>query len=58
MQGEGFGRAMPNTITVIASNAVKEALAELVPAFEQASGHAVTIIWGGTLDISRRIGDG
>jgi molybdate transport system substrate-binding protein len=49
---------MPNTITVIASNAVKEALAELVPAFEQASGHAVTIIWGGTLDISRRIGDG
>jgi molybdate transport system substrate-binding protein len=45
-------------ITVIASNAVKEALAELAPRFEQASGHAVTVIWGGTLDISQRIGDG
>jgi molybdate transport system substrate-binding protein len=43
---------------VIASNAVKEALTELVPAFEQASGHAVTVIWGGTLDISQRIDDG
>jgi molybdate transport system substrate-binding protein len=47
-----------NVITVIASNAVKEALAELVPPFEQASGHAVDIIWGGTLDISQRIADG
>jgi molybdate transport system substrate-binding protein len=47
-----------NPITVIASNAVKEALAELVPRFIQASGHAVTTIWGGTLDISKRIADG
>jgi molybdate transport system substrate-binding protein len=45
-------------ITVIASNAVKEALAELVPEFEQASGHQVVTIWGGTLDISARIGGG
>jgi molybdate transport system substrate-binding protein len=47
-----------NAITVIASNAVKEALTALVPAFEQASGHAVTVVWGGTLDISQRIHDG
>lgn len=45
-------------IKLIASNAVKKALAELVPAFERASGRQVATIWGGTLDISRRVGDG
>jgi molybdate transport system substrate-binding protein len=45
-------------ITVIASNAVKEAYTHLVPGFEKASGHTVATIWGGTLDISRRIRDG
>jgi molybdate transport system substrate-binding protein len=47
-----------DAITVIASNAVKEALGELAPRFERASGHAVTVICGGTLDISQRIGGG
>src|SRR5258708_7054951 len=47
-----------NDITLIASNAVKEALAELVPDFEKATGHTVTTIWGGTLDISARIHGG
>jgi molybdate transport system substrate-binding protein len=45
-------------IKVIASNAVKEALIELVPGFEQATGHTVASIWGGTLDIGGRIGAG
>jgi molybdate transport system substrate-binding protein len=45
-------------ITVIASNAVKEALAELVPEFERASPHRVVTAWGGTPDISARIGGG
>jgi len=45
-------------IKVIASNAVKEALAELVPHFEQATGRKVAIAWGGTLDIARRVGAG
>jgi molybdate transport system substrate-binding protein len=45
-------------IKVIASNAVKEALTELVPDFERASGRKVVTIWGGTLDISARIGGG
>lgn len=45
-------------ITLIASNAMKEALSELVPAFERASGHKVATVWGGTLDISERIAKG
>jgi molybdate transport system substrate-binding protein len=48
----------PADIKVMASNAVKEALAELVPDFEQATGHEVAMVWGGTLDIARRIGAG
>jgi molybdate transport system substrate-binding protein len=48
----------PAAIKVIASNAVKEALTELVPDFERASGLEVVTIWGGTLDISARIGAG
>ena len=38
---------------LIATNAVKEALVRLVPAFERASRHEVEVVWGGTLDISR-----
>lgn len=45
-------------IKLIASNAVKEALSRLVPDFERARGHSVIAIWGGTLDISRRMTDG
>ncbi len=45
-------------IKVIASNAVREAYNELVPAFETATGHKVTTIWGGTVDITRRIAGG
>jgi molybdate transport system substrate-binding protein len=58
VEGWILGVATSANITVIASNAVKEALVELVPRFERASGHTVTTIWGGTLDISKRIGDG
>jgi molybdate transport system substrate-binding protein len=45
-------------IKLIASNAVKEALVRLVPAFERASRNEVEVVWGGTLDIGRRIADG
>ncbi len=45
-------------IKVIASNAVKEAYVDLVPVFEKASGHKVTTIWGGTVDITRRVAGG
>src|SRR5712692_3022070 len=45
-------------IKVIASNAVREPYRELVPVFEKAAGHRVTIDWGGTVDIVKRVGAG
>ena len=45
-------------IKVMASIAIKDAYLELVPAFEKSSGHKVTTIWAGTVDIMKRIGDG
>lgn len=52
------GPADAAEVKVMASNAVKDGLIELVPAFEKASGHKVTMIWGGTESIAKRIGDG
>jgi len=45
-------------IKMIASNAVKEPYIQLVPQFEKASGHRVSIDWGGTADIIKRISGG
>ena len=45
-------------IKVIASNAVREPYRELVPVFEKSTGHKVTIDWGGTVDIVKRVGGG
>lgn len=45
-------------IKVIASNAVREPYRELVPIFEKSTGHSVTIDWGGTVDIVKRVGGG
>ena len=45
-------------IKVIASNAVREPYRELVPVFEKATGHKVTIDWGGTAEIVKRISAG
>src|SRR5712671_4008587 len=45
-------------IKVIASNAVREPYREIVPIFEKSTGHKVTIDWGGTVDIVRRVGSG
>lgn len=42
-------------IRMLASNAVKDAYSELVSAFEQSSGHTVTILWGGSADIVKGI---
>ena len=54
----GATTAQAAEITVIASPAVKEAVFELIPAFEKASGHKVTTIWDGTEAITKRIGGG
>jgi molybdate transport system substrate-binding protein len=45
-------------ITVLSSNGVREALIELVPQFEKATGHRVQVVWDGTLNIRKRIGSG
>ena len=45
-------------IKLIASNAVKEACHDLLPAFERASGHKVAAVYGGTPDITKRIDGG
>jgi molybdate transport system substrate-binding protein len=45
-------------IKLMASNAVKEAYGVLLPAFEKDSGHKVTVSWGGTADIVKRVSDG
>jgi len=45
-------------IKVIASNAVREPYRELVPIIEKSTGHKVTIDWGGTVDIVKRVAGG
>jgi molybdate transport system substrate-binding protein len=45
-------------ITMIASNAVREPYGELLPAFEQRAGCKVTVSWGGTVDIVKRVESG
>jgi molybdate transport system substrate-binding protein len=45
-------------IQVLASNATKEAYLELVPQFEQTTGHKVTTTWSGTVDIKKRLAAG
>jgi molybdate transport system substrate-binding protein len=45
-------------IKLIAANALKEAVLELVPEFERASGHQVTTVWGGTEGITKRVMEG
>lgn len=45
-------------ITALSSNGVREAVTELVPQFEKATGHRVQVVWDGTLNIKKRIGSG
>ena len=45
-------------ITVLSSNGVREAVTELIPQFEKATGHRVQVVWDGSLNIKKRIGSG
>ena len=45
-------------IKMIASNAVREPYRELLPVFEKSTGHRVTVSWGGTVDIVKRVEGG
>ena len=49
----------PSTaIKVMGSAAIKEAYLELVPLFEQASGHKVITTWTGGVNIVKRVSAG
>ena len=50
--------ALGAEVKLIASNAAKEAVLDLIPAFEKLSGHKVTVIWAGTEAITKRISGG
>jgi molybdate transport system substrate-binding protein len=52
------GASRAAEIKVMAGNAVKEAYLELVAAFQEATGHKVTTVWGGTEGIAKRISAG
>ena len=52
------GAAQAAEISVIASNAFRQAYLELVPQFEKASGHTVKTTWSGSLDIKKRLAAG
>jgi molybdate transport system substrate-binding protein len=53
-----MGTADAAEIKLIASNAVKEAYGQLLPAYEKASGNKVTVSWSGTADIIKRVNGG
>ncbi len=53
-----FGVAQAAEVKVIAANAVKEGYAEVVAAFERASGHTVTTTWTGTVAGEKRLAAG
>jgi molybdate transport system substrate-binding protein len=45
-------------IKVLASPGVREAYNELIPQFERASGHHVTTIWDGVVNVTKRVAEG
>ena len=45
-------------IKVLSTQATEEAYKELVPQFEQASGHKVSTVFTGTLDVQKRVAAG
>src|SRR5262245_55766803 len=51
----GMHTAKTAELKVLASAGVKEMLLDLVPKFEHASGHKVTLLWGGNEDLVRRV---
>src|SRR2546430_1492265 len=52
------GPANAAEIKVLSTQATEEAYKELVPQFEKASGHKVTTIFTGTLDLQKRVAAG
>ena len=52
------GTASAAELTVLSTQATKEAYEELVPQFEKATGHKVTTVFTGTLAVNKRLADG
>ena len=52
------GLAGAAEIKVISTQATQEAYLELVAQFEKATGHKVTSVFSGTLNVQKRLGDG
>lgn len=52
------GAAGAAEIKVMSSIAIKDPYLELLPTFEKSTGHKVTTIWAGTVDIMKRISGG
>jgi len=52
------GIAAADEIKVVSTQATQEAYLELVAQFEKASGHKVTTIFSGTLNVQKRLSDG
>lgn len=53
-----LGMANAAEITVVSTQATQEAYLELVAQFEKASGHKVTTVFTGTLNVQKRLADG
>jgi molybdate transport system substrate-binding protein len=45
-------------IKVIAANALKDGYSQLVASFEKTSGHKIMTTWTGTVNATKRVGDG
>ena len=52
------GHARAAEIKVLGTPGVREIYNELVPQFERATGHKVTVEWAGTVDVTKRIDGG
>src|SRR5438309_11813002 len=52
------GMAQAAEIKVVSTQATQEAYLELVAQFEKASGHKVTTVFTGTLNVQKRLADG
>jgi molybdate transport system substrate-binding protein len=58
LSGLGAGVANAVELTVLSTQATEQACRELLPQFEKAFGHKVTITYTGTLDAKKRIAAG
>ena len=58
MLAAASGLCYADEVKLIAANAVKESVTEVIAAFEKASGHKVHATWSGTDAIAKRVGSG